>query len=286
MQAKKLGMIRPGQDGAIFDGRLFRGDADGSVRVYDLRARDASGERTFPLVASFRLDRSDEMLAHCNAAAFGPAQAGELPLYYTNVYNSYQKETDRREGVLCVYRFRQEEEGYSSRLVQIIRVGFVEDRALWKSLEGSGDVRPYGNFVVDAQRGLLAAFVMRDREPVTRYFVFDLPDSGAGTPDPVLGVPCVTLTEADVEARFDGPYIHYMQGACCRDGVIYSVEGFLAGDPEGPPAFRAVDLRAGRETAVEDLVPMGLVREPECIDFDGDELLYSDGDGNLFQLVL
>ena len=286
MQAIKLGTVTGGQDGAIRNGLLFRGDADGSVRVYDLRARDASGARSFPLAAAFRLDRSEEMLAHCNAVTFGPARAGELPLLYANVYNSYSREEDRREGVLCVYRLCRAGDGYSSRLVQLIRIGFVEDRSLWKSMEGDGDVRPYGNFAADAGRGLLTAFVMRDRERVTRYFVFELPDPGAGTPDPRWKVPCVTLTEKDVRARFDGPYMHYMQGACARNGLLYSVEGFGTGDPDTEPALRIVDLEAGRETLHVPFPPLGLVREPECIDFDGDECLYLDGDGNVFRLEL
>ncbi len=286
MQVKKLGTIQPGQDGAIHEGRLFRGDADGSVRVYDLRARDPGGERAFPLIASFRLDRSDEMLPHCNAVTFGAAGGEGLPLLYANVYNSYQKGHDRREGVLCAYRLRETESGFVSRLVQVIRIGFVEDRSLWKSLEGDGDVRPYGNFAVDPERGLLAAFVMRDREPATRYFVFDLPDPEAGEPDPDLGVPCVTLTVKNIRSRFDGPYIRYMQGACCRNGILYSVEGFGAEFASALPALRTVDLTAGRETAAVDFVSLGLLREPECIDFDGNECLYSDGDGNLFRLEL
>ncbi len=286
MKVEKLGTILPGQDGAIHDGRLFRGDADGSVRVYDLRAKEPGGERALSLVDSFRLDRADEMLPHCNAVAFGPACEEGLPLLYANVYNSYQERSDRREGVLCVYRLRETENGFASQLVQVIRIGFAEDRSLWKSLEGDGDVRPYGNFAVDAERGLLAAFVMRDREPVTRYFIFDLPDFRAGEADPDLGVPCVTLTEKDIRSRFDGPYIRYMQGACCRDGILYSVEGFGADSPSALPALRTVDLTAGRETAAVDFVSLGLLEEPECIDFDGDECLYSDGNGTLFRLEL
>ncbi len=107
---------------------------------------------------------------------------GGAPLLYANVYNSYQERADRREGVLCVCRLRETENGFASRFVQVIRIGFAEDRSLWKSLEGDGDVRPCGNFAVDAERGLLKAFVMRAREPATRYFVFDLPDPGGKSP--------------------------------------------------------------------------------------------------------
>lgn len=281
LQYESIGKIASGQDGAIWGDWLFRFDGNGSCRVYSL---PDIREKAF-----FWLDRLDEWCPHSNAVFFGPQRwlpGDEFPLLYTNLYNTYSSAANRREGVLCVYRLTREGEVFSSELVQIIRIGFTENRDLWKSLDGKGDVRPYGNFLADCDRGKLIAFVMRDREKVTRYFEFDLPDCRAGDLCTACGLRIVTLKEEDILACFDGEYANYLQGGCCHHGRLYSLEGFNASgeNPSNPPRIQIMDTVNRVQLGAVDLYGAGLTVEPEWIDFREDDLLYCDAAGNLYRL--
>ena len=280
--------ILGGQDGAIFGDTLFRFDARGNGRAYCLDGVTADCREPLELspFAEFRLGGLDRIVPHSNAVVFGSeywAEGDEFPLLYSNIYNNYSKAEDRLEGVVCVYRLQRDGASFSAELVQLIRIGFVEDRSLWKSLEGNADVRSYGNFVVDRERQRLYAFVMRDAKKVTRCFTFRLPAVREGVTDPQYGVPAVTLTPADILRQFDSPYMRYMQGACCRDGKIYSSEGFSGGS-ENPPALRFLDTDAGAEVFYDNLADHDMPLEAEFIDFHGDDCLYGDARGHLFIL--
>ena len=286
MLYKQVAAIRGGQDGAIFNDILFRFNADGCGWAFSLEdvTKDVSAPVLLPPIAEFRLDALDRIVPHCNAVTFGREyweEGDEFPLLYANVYNNYAKAADRQEGTVCVYRLQRSGAGFAAALVQVIRVGFIGDRSLWKSLDDPGDVRPYGNFVVDAPGNKLCAFVMRDAENVTRFFTFDLPGAHGGKFEERTGVNCVILTPDDILARFDGPYMHYMQGACCHEGRIWSVEGFSVSS-ENPPALRVIDIQAGREILYDHMPDHGLDLEPEFIDFRGGDCLYSDCKGNVY----
>ena len=270
-----------GQDGALYGDCLFRFDHRGACTVYSA----SGGEKQ----AEFVLARADELCPHSNAVSFGAEKwtaEDEFPLLYTNIYNNYASAADRMEGVCCVYRIVRAGSGFSSELVQVIRIGFVDELSLWKSRPGKGDVRPYGNFVVDVPKGKLFALTMRDEDQVTRCFAFDVPSVRAGMPDEQLGVPVLTLTEADIRAQFDFPYSHFMQGACSRDGVICSLEGFDAASPddENLPVLRIVDTDRQEQIARIDLFALGLHSEPELVDFMDGALFYMDGCGQAFEL--
>ena len=209
-------------------------------------------------------------------------EGDEFPLLYSNVYNNYKKSEDRREGQCCVYRLQRTADGFVTTLVQLIRIGFVEDSTLWRSADVD-DVRPYGNFTIDRERDLYWAFVMRDGTRTTRYFSFRLPRLSEGQIDPVLGIPCVMLTPKDVLTSFDCEYHDYVQGGCCHDGKIYSVEGFNA-DGKHPPAIRVIDTVAGKQLLCAPFAEHGCLIEPECIDFYGDVCYYSDAHGALYTI--
>ncbi len=263
------------QDGAIYRDELFRFDAFGNCRVYSL-----SGKKE---TARFRLPRLDEWKPHCNAVCFGTDmydENDEFPLLYTNIYNNYSKCPDRREGILCVYRIKREGDGFSAELIGVISIGFTEDTSLWKSIEGTGDVRPYGNFVIDREKKKLYAFVMRDKEQITRYFVFDIPKITDGKMQ--NGIYYITLEEKDIIDRFDTPYTRYMQGACAKDGIIYAVEGFAPG--ENPARMQSIDME--KKSVVLDVMleHFGLPNEPEFIETRGEELYYSDATGKLYRV--
>lgn len=261
-----LGNICKGQDGVIYDGCLLRFDSKGGCRVYDLQ--------TLTELSAFTLDKADILCPHSNSVSL----RGDI--LYTNLYNTYAKEADRREGVCCAYRIRRENGAFATELVQVIRVGFVKT-PLWQSENGQ-DVRPYGNFVVESDR--LYAFVMRDESQTTRFFRFALPDITAGEPDEIWGVPVVTLSETDIQQQFDECYVNYMQGAICHNGLIYSVEGFSHPNDRGRPALRIFDTLAEKQVFFADLVEYGLLNEPELIDvFDGC-LYYCDHAGSVCRL--
>lgn len=283
MKIRQIATMPGGQDGAVFGHLLFRFNARGEGKVYDLE-QVSDGAALTP-IATLTLDRMEEIVPHSNAVCFGTEYAeegDEFPLLYSNVYNNYQKCEDRRVGACCVYRLRRVEGGFVTTLVQLIRIGFVGNSELWCSPD-TADVRPYGNFTVDRDRGLYWAYVMRDASRTTRYFSFRLPRLSDGEPDPVLGVNCVTLTPKDILTHFDCDYHDYVQGGCCHGGRIYSVEGFHA-DGKHPPAIRVIDTVEGRELICERLADHGCTVEPECIDFCGDSCYYSDAHGALYTI--
>lgn len=284
MEIRKIANSHFGQDGAIWKNWFFRFDADGSCWVQDLTKLTDDPEDTLPVEAAFTLDRAEEIVPHANAVVFGPeyyADGDEFPLLYSNIYNNYAKSDDPMRGTLCVYRLERAGDSFQSTLVQIIRVGFVND-PLWAS-ENVADIRPFGNLVIDRDAKKLHAFTMRDGDRVTRHFTLPLPSVQEGTPDPRLGVKTVVLDQACVEGWFDSEYSNFLQGACMEKGLIYSVEGFDSSDAT-PAAIRVIDPEKGCQLHHVSFVKLGYGIEPECIDFFGDRLLYSDAQGNLFEL--
>ena len=290
---KTLPMILPDQDGAIFNGKIFRFGAGGKGSVYSVDAiYAAEGSDNVPVqpIAGVQLDRADVIVPHCNAVVFGTEYAepgDEYPLLYANIYNNYQKCDERLEGTACVYRLWQDAEGYHTKLMQIIRVGFVGDLSLWTSKPDRGDVRPYGNFVVEREKNRLWAFTMRDADRTTRYFAFRLPKLGEGVFSKTYGVNVVTLGKDDILKQFDCEYSCYIQGACCENGMIVSVEGFS--DEHHPAKMQVIDLEAGKQALAVDLRGRGMTIEPEFCDFadtpNGRRLIYSDGHGAIFEVT-
>ena len=258
LRCTHLGNISKGQDGVIYDGCLFRFDSKGNCRVYDLQ--------TLTELSAFTLDQADSLTPHSNSVSI----RGNI--LYTNLYNTYAKEADRKEGICCAYRITRDGNIFHTELVQVIRIGFAHT-PLWQSENGQ-DVRPYGNFVVEGDK--LHAFVMRDESHSTRFFRFRLPD---------ITIPTVTLTENDIEAQFDESYVNYMQGAICHKGLIYSVEGFNHPNDRGRPALRIFDTNRKKQVFFADLVEYGLVSEPELVDVYEDQLYYADHAGNFYRLA-
>ncbi|MBQ8339886.1 MAG: hypothetical protein IJY16_05530 [Clostridia bacterium] len=283
LKYQKYMEISKGQDGAIYNGLLFRFDSAGHCYVYDLAKKE--------LVSEFTLDRVEDFSPHSNAVFFGTEkydEQDEFPLLYTNLYNNYVKMEDRREGVLCAYRIMRDGLAFSTRLVQIIRIGFVEELDLWKSLENNGDVRPYGNFILNPETGKLYAFVMRDKEQITRYFEFDMPTLSAGEPCPACGIPVVWLKREMITAQFDGSYSHCIQGACLYDGLLFSVEGFTVkdSDPKRPPRMQIMNVQTRKQIGDIPLHRLGLLNEPEFIyPYEG-TLYYADCYGQLYTVYL
>ncbi|MBQ6671741.1 MAG: hypothetical protein IJM73_00780, partial [Spirochaetales bacterium] len=114
------------QDGAIYADYFFKFHSDGACVVHSMVSHKELGK--------FVLDKADIFKPHCNATCFTNhfyEADDEFPLLYANIYNSYGKEGDRRLGNFGVYRIFRTEEGFSSQLVQIIRIGFTAENGLW-----------------------------------------------------------------------------------------------------------------------------------------------------------
>lgn len=287
---KKLGNICQGQDGCIWGNTVFRFSGDGICRVYDLQNLTPCENGEAKMIASFKLDRADELCPHSNSVCFGKDKYDkddEYPLLYTNLYNAYDRCEDEMWGVCCVYRLMRDGDSFKTTLVQIIEVGFAHDAELWCSRKpGEGrDMRPFGNFVVDAENGLYHGLVMRDKPQKTRYFTFKLPNPTDGQLDGHFGVNRVTLTKDDILSKFDCDYSSYLQGACVHKGLIYSIEGGTK-SYTSPATLTVVDPKACRQIIRISLIYYGMDFEPEFIDFTDNRCIFIDNMGNVFELFI
>ena len=276
--------MRSGQDGTVFGDYLFRFEADGRGFVYSLAQVDLDADEPTELSAlcTFPLDKMEKIAPHSNAVMFGNEyfeEGDEFPLLYSNIYNNYAKADNKLCGVCCVYRVRREGERFFTTLVQLVEIGFTDDRELWRSSGEVADVRPYGNFVIDCENSKYYAFVMRDGEKSTRYFSFNLPRLSDGEWDEEFGVRRVTLSKEDILEYFDTPYHNFVQGAVFHKGKIYEVEGF---HKDIRPAIRVIDTVKKSQELFFDFYEAGYTHEPEFIDFYKDNCLYSDAKGNIF----
>lgn len=280
MEARKLGVIEKGQDGVVFRNYLFRFHAQGACTVYQI---EDLADDSAP-VSRFVLDKAHIIAPHSNSVAFGSArycETDEFPLLYSNVYNNYAKTDSPMKGITCVYRLERNGSTFSTTLLQLIEIGFTED-PLWRSSDVN-DVRPYGNFAIDAVHKTYYAYTMRDEEQTTRYFSFDLPDVNAGVHDETLGVKRIVLGKEDIRSFFDCAYHHYVQGACYHNGIIYSLEGFTDSQAN-PPTIRLIDVNRQRQERVYYLADYNMHIEPELIDFKDEICYYADHTGNVFVL--
>lgn len=291
MRYEKISAILYGQDGAIWNDLVFRFSESGWGRIYPLKEllESKDPDEVHQQTWALKLDRSDEFAPHSNSVVFGTqyySPEDEFPLLYSNVYNAFAKCEDRRLGMCFVYRIWREEEKFKSKLLQVIQIGFTEDRNLWLSYgenEEGKDIRPYGNFVIDRERGELCAYVMRDRVQKTRFFTFPLPRLEDGEMDEEFGVKKVVLEEKDIIKTFETDYTIFMQGACLHDRKVYTSEGFTA-RPTRRPAIRVVDLDKECQTEYICVDAMGMIYEPEMIDFYEGTFYCSDVKGNFFRL--
>ena len=287
MKIENISKIKDGrQDGAISNGYLFSFNHRGECTVYQIASLQCGENGEAEVFAEFVLDKNDIIVPHSNSVMFGNEyydEKDEFPLLYTNIYNNYVNCDEKLKGVCLVYRLQKDENTFTSTLVQMIEIGFVEDENLWKSVGEKDDLRPYGNFVVDTRENILYAFTMRDNTNSTRYFSFNLPKVSQGQMCEKYGVKKVVLTRDDILEYFDCDYHHFFQGASCHDGKIYSLEGFTD-NKDNPPAIRVIDTKLKKEIAFKLFKDLGTNIEPEMIDFYDDICYYTDHNGNMYKL--
>lgn len=285
MKIQQISKVKGGrQDGAVFGDYYFSFNHRGECTVYRMDALDIGQDGEAEIFSEFVLDKSDIIMPHSNSVTFGNEyfdEKDEFPLLYTNIYNNYAKAENPLKGVCLVYRLQRCDKHFETKLVQMFEVGFVEDETLWKSAVEPEDVRPYGNFAMDADNGILYAFTMRDNTQSTRYFSFPLPKVTEGELCETYGVKKVVLREEDLLQYFDCDYHHYVQGACCSEGKIYSLEGFTD-SVENPPAIRVIDAQLQKEILYKQFDELGTNIEPEMIDFENGICYYTDHHGNMY----
>ena len=250
------------QDGAMYGGYLFRFDGSGLVSVTDLS--------DYTLINRHFADGIEKYKPHGNSVFFGTEfydEKDKFPLLYSNVYNSY---SNQNEGVCLVYRITED---LKTKLVQVIKIGFVDKDDVWRS-KNIQDVRPYGNFALDAKTNLMYAFTMRDQEKTARFFEFKLPK--------LIDGEIVTINYEDITKQFDTPYIDFMQGAICYDGYIYSLEGFNAVNAQ-KPKLKVIDVKSKEMVLDIDLTKHELIFEMELVEVYNETLYLSDCWGNTYK---
>ncbi len=267
--------IYGGQDGAIWNGILFKFDGSGNCKIYDVDG--------FNEIASYKLQT--KLIPHSNAVTFGNEyfdEGDEFPLLYTNVYNNYEGQAQAYKGTCLAFRILRKQNGFDFQLKQIITLGFTEDSSVWCS--ENGDIRPYGNFIVDRENDKYYAFNMMDGIKKSRYFVFDMPKISDGILDKETGIRTVVLNKKDILKHFDLDYHKYLQGATVYKGKIYSVEGGSKSD-SCPAALRIIDpVKCIQERFELFKNYLDEDYEPEYIDFYKDICYYGDNQGQLYTI--
>ncbi len=277
INVQKLGEIGVGQDGAIYNGYLFHIDEKGLCSVFKFD--------TMNKISEFVLDKCNIVIPHSNSVCFGSeyfAEGDEFPLFYSNIYNNYQNEEDRKEGTCLVYRILRNGNNFTSELKAIIKLDFTDD-VIWCS-ENIEDIRPFGNFIIDNKSNMLYAFTMRDEEHKTRVFSFKLPKLSDGNDSHIEGVKLIVLNKADILDMFDCEYVEFMQGGSFSDKYIYSVNGFGV-DHKYKPTLSIIDTQAKKTAITLEIGSFGLIYEPEMIEIYDGNCYFGDRSGVMYKIT-
>lgn len=258
------------QGGAIHDGKLFVGDANGTVYIKDAATGTA--------IQTMALDNKDTLKPHSNAVTISTRDDGCY--LYTNIYSNYKSEDDKHIGECCVYSMTEDGGTWTNTLTQVIKVGFIDDTDYWPA---STEERPYGNFIVDDDNNFLYAYVLSTALNKIQWHKFALPAVTAGITSDTYGCPVYTLTTSEILSSWTTPYTQYIQDGCVHDGLIYQVAG--ADGPWGSAQMQVIDPAQQTVVATFSFHTDGNAVEPELITFDGDTCYYSNIK-NMYQLGL
>ena len=190
--------------------------------------------------------------------------SGDILYVYSNVYNSYASQSEKHIGECCVYEVHGAANVWANSLVQVLKVGFINDLDHWPAASES---RPYGNFLVDEENECLYVYVMYSSKKQTYWYKFDLPDVSDGVWDEGYDCYVKILDITDVKDQWTTPLQNYVQGACVHDGLIWSTEGFSATSGTNLARMRIIDPSRKSQIAVFNFYADGDPVEPEFIDF-------------------
>lgn len=258
------------QGGAVYDGKLFVGDANGTIYIKDAAAGTA--------IQTMALDKKDTLKPHSNAVTISTRDSAVH--LYTNIYSNYNSETDKHIGECCVYKLTEDSGTWSNALAQVIKIGFLDDTAYWPA---STEKRPYGNFIVDDENNYLYTYVPSTELNKIQWHKFALPAVTAGTTNDTYGCPVYTLETSAILASWTTPYTQYIQDGCVHDGLIYQVAG--ADKSYGTAQMQVIDPDKKAVVATFNFYKDDNAVEPELITFDGETCYYSDIQ-NMYRLDL
>ena len=252
------------QDGCIFEDTLFLFDPNGLCNIYSLP------DMTF--LCSSQLPSFSGITPHSNSVCFGKKliESDPYPLLYSNVYNNYPDETNTY-GMCLVYRLFCED-SISFELVQVIKIGFTDDTAVWYN--NSENTLPFGNFLINGED--LWVYVNIFGSSITRFFKF--------------GVPVVPLKDEldylvlyldDIQEQFDTFLFEYIQGGIIFNNVLFSLEGF--GSEIYPGFLRIVDLGTKKVCSYNLTIALGTY-EPEFAGFYKNEFIIGTYSGWFFKV--
>ena len=133
--------------------------------------------------------------------------SGETLHIYSNVYNNYASESDKHIGECCVYNVHGEANVWDNSLVQLLKVGFINNLDYWPS---ASEARPYGNFIVDSENVCLYVFVMYSSRKLTYWYKFNLPEVTDGVWNEDYGCYVKTLQISDIVDQWTTPLQNYV----------------------------------------------------------------------------
>ena len=176
-------------------------------------------------------------------------------------------------------------QAYTSDLVQIIKIGFVND-PMWTSSTGmASDTRPYGNFAIDYKNGYLYAIALKYGDYVTRTIKFKLPDINEGTYNATYDANVLKLQLDDIIDYFDTPYAFSIQDVDFYNDYIFITEGFTDNVVE-PARMRVIDVNNQSQVALFEIYQDFFPIEPEFICWYQGELYYADSRLNVMKIKL
>lgn len=246
-----------GQDACEYNNKLFIFNSQGKFNVYDLINKTLYG--------LFDLDENDTIKPHCNSAFFGNKKYAEgdlFPILYVNAYNT----SGLPLGTLYGHRilFDSANNIYSTQLIQTIKIGFTNDE-IWTI---QGDIRPYGNFILNSDTNELYAFTLRGEN--TRFFKFNMPDIEIGD---------TILNKNDIIEMFDTEILPYIQGCTYSNNQIFALNG---NDSiiQNSSYLNVINLN---KKSITNRIPLSsLMNEPEAI-FKYDNSLFIAGFNNFYK---
>ena len=246
-----------GQDACQYNNKLFIFNSQGKFNVYDLINKTLYG--------LFDLDENETIKPHCNSAFFGNKKYAEgdlFPILYVNAYNT----SGLPLGTLYAHRilFDSTNNEYTTQLIQTIKIGFTNEE-IWTI---QGDIRPYGNFILNSDTNELYAFTLRGEN--TRFFKFNMPEIEIGD---------TILNTNDIIEMFDTEILPYIQGCTYSNNQIFALNG---NDSiiQNSSYLNVINLN---KKSITNKIPLSsLMNEPEAI-FKYNQSLYIAGFNNFYK---
>ena len=225
------------QDGANYNGTLFRFDEYGNIHVYNMN----TGE----LIGTGAIDEDSTVCPYFNSCFFANnfyAEGDEFPILYATGRGVYKAGGALPERHIYGFRIVRNGTTYIAYYVQYI------------ALDSSFEYGTYGAFGYDANRNMLVGYSYSSIPSNTTYvFETDMPTYADG--DTIIPLADIT------SFSFASPYLGAPQGCTCNNSKIYALGGNI-----NIGTLDVIDLIDQKPYAHIDLASAGLTGEPQMID--------------------